>query len=753
MNLINILNRLKDVEHINKSMIDGIYSFTYKIVFIMFGASIALCYLLYPALGMLIIYWGLILWVLLGIRLYVAFTYKKYPEQYTLTQWYFFYVLFAFLIAIYTSILSVLFFLGMDLEYQLYLILILLGLSLGSATAFPSNYRFGVIYLLIIILPLLIVLIISDTHIHYAVMSFLILNSTGLLGMIFRNYKHEEEFSQLASEHRILNNLFKEAPNGIFIYDNNLKILECNEKFLSLFGNNEKEMIDFDLNTLNDKHMVTTLKDAISHGVQTYSGEYISMTNKQYWVDIQIFPYKNKYDKTIGNIALVSDNSKEHRALDELNYLVEHDALTGLLNRRGFYSTMENLIKNKLHETHYSLLFYLDLNQFKGINDSLGHSTGDAVLLHVAQRLNETIGIECDVCRLGGDEFIIIYPYISKNLTNAKMESEQYSESINSIFTKAFIIEELHLHISTSMGVIILEPNYMNIEEVVRHADITMYQAKNSNENVAYYNELLDVEQKELFNLQHDLAYAEGLEEFEMYFQPIVHIHNDALYAAEALIRWNHPKKGILSPDAFISLSIKAGLLSQITWWVLDNVCSQIVQWKKLNCWNLEYISINVNAQQLIENNFAVEFLYRLNRYGINTQDIVIEITERSLIDNFDNTQGVINELRSHGIRCAIDDFGIGYSSLSYLKKLSFHTLKIDREFVKDIEFNPEEITLVSTILDIGRQFNYNIVIEGIEDKKQKDLLLGLDSNLRYQGYYCSKPIDAEEFRKTFLIK
>jgi diguanylate cyclase (GGDEF)-like protein len=747
------LNRLKDVENINNELLDNLYAFTRQIVFILAGVSVILLYLLYSSLSNLILYWCIPFWMILFIRLYSAYLYKYNRDKFTLNQWYTLYLFFAFFIAMYLSSMSILFFSQLTLEFQLYIILILIGVSFGAASAFPSNYRLGLVYLIIIILPLCVELLMADKEIYYVLLLLLLLNVLGQVGLIIRNYKHEEEFSQLLSEHKILNNLFKEAPNGIFIYDNNLKILECNEKFLSLFGNNEEGMIAFDLNTLNDKHMVTTLKDAISHGVQTYSGEYISMTNKQYWVDIQIFPYKNKYDKTIGNIALVSDNSKEHRALNELNYLVEHDALTGLLNRRGFYSTMENLIKNKLHETHYSLLFYLDLNQFKGINDSLGHSTGDAVLLHVAQRLNETIGIECDVCRLGGDEFIIIYPYISENLTNAKMESEQYSESINSIFTKAFIIEDLHLHISTSMGVIILEPNYMNIEEVVRHADITMYQAKNSNENVAYYNELLDVAQKELFNLQHDLAYAEGLEEFEMYFQPIVHMHNDSLCAAEALIRWNHPKKGMLSPDAFIPLSIKAGLLSQITWWVLDNVCSQIVKWKKLNCWNLEYISINVNAQQLIENNFAVEFLYRLNKYGINTEDIVIEITERSLIDNFDNTQGVINELRSHGIRCAIDDFGIGYSSLSYLKKLSFHTLKIDREFVKDIEFNPEEITLVSTILDIGRQFNYNIVIEGIEDKKQKDLLLGLDSNLRYQGYYCSKPIDAEEFRKTFLIK
>jgi EAL domain-containing protein (putative c-di-GMP-specific phosphodiesterase class I) len=296
-----------------------------------------------------------------------------------------------------------------------------------------------------------------------------------------------------------------------------------------------------------------------------------------------------------------------------------------------------------------------------------------------------------------------------------------------------------------------IEPKYQNIEEIIRHADITMYHAKNSNGNISYYNVELDKKQKELFGLQHDLAYAVDKNQFDLFYQPIVTIKDEKLYSAEALIRWNHPEKGLLTPDAFIPLAIKAGLLSKITWWVLDEVCQHIAEWKKFGLWSLEYVSINVNAQQLIENNFADEFLKKLELYGLETKDIVVEITERSLIDNFDSTQNVINSLREHGVRCAIDDFGVGYSSLSYLKKLSFHTLKIDREFIKDIESNPKELLLVSTILDIGRQFNYNIVIEGVEDKKQKDLLLGLDEGLSYQGYYFSKALHADEFREKFL--
>jgi predicted signal transduction protein with EAL and GGDEF domain len=355
------------------------------------------------------------------------------------------------------------------------------------------------------------------------------------------------------------------------------------------------------------------------------------------------------------------------------------------------------------------------------------------------------------VSRLGGDEFIIIVPHISTDSHIADKKARAYSKEIEDIFLEPFVIKEMHLHIKSSIGIVLMEPGYTNTEEIIRHADLSMYQAKIDKGHISYYDSSLDKQQKDLFILQHDLAYAIEKDQLGLFYQPIVGMKKDKLYSAEALIRWEHTTKGLLSPEEFIPLAIKAGLLSKITWWVVDRVCQDIAQWKKENLWNLKYVSINVNAQQFVENNFPEKFLKKLKKYGLETKDIMIEITERSLIDNFDNTQHVINGLRSKGVKCAIDDFGIGYSSLSYLKKLSFNTLKIDRAFIKDIESNPKELHLVSTILDIGRHFNYNIVIEGIEDANQKELLLGLDDKLRYQGYHFSKPLHAEEFRQRFL--
>jgi EAL domain-containing protein (putative c-di-GMP-specific phosphodiesterase class I) len=291
----------------------------------------------------------------------------------------------------------------------------------------------------------------------------------------------------------------------------------------------------------------------------------------------------------------------------------------------------------------------------------------------------------------------------------------------------------------------------MNVEEIVRQADITMYQAKKSTQHISYYNEELDKKQKELFILQHDLKKASQKNQFKLFYQPIVKMKDERVFSAETLIRWEHPNKGLLSPHDFIPLAIQVGFLSEITWWLIDEVCQHITQWKRNNQWSLDYVSININAQQLIETNFATLFLQKLKENGLETKDIMIEITERSLIDNFESTQNIINELRSHGVKCAIDDFGIGYSSLSYLQKLSFNTLKIDREFIKNLQHKADDIALIKTILAIGKQFNYHIVVEGIEEEKQKELLLEIDEDLSYQGYLFSKPLPHGKFTEKFL--
>ncbi len=752
MNLKRLFSSIKELQKVDDSVVIALYTLSTRALLVVVMLAILIITALYPILDGSILVWALILMLLTGYRLYSAYIFKENPKKYAMALWYKKFIFDAILTALVFSTLGFIFIHQVDHYYQLYIVAVLVGLSLGSTVSLSADARLNIMYSAILLLPLIFTMaFLYDTPLHIILTISLILYFLAQVTNIYNMYQQKNAFNTLQSEHMLLNSLFKNAPLGIFTYDKDLKVLECNEQLNKLFEYEKDEMIGMDLHRLPDKDIVKVLENAIIEGTQSYEGPYVSLKGKSFWIDAKVFSFTDLDNNILGGVGMIEDKTKEHVALTDLEYMVQHDVLTGLLNRRGFRNYMEKLVTSAKHQTHFSILFYLDLNQFKSINDSLGHQVGDNVLLAVSKRLTDLLGEDRMISRLGGDEFIIIIPHVSDDKNLVYQEAEEYSREIQDLFLEPFIIQEMHLHIKSSIGIVLMEPAYINTDEIIRYADLSMYQAKNENGHVAYYDSSLDKQQKELFILQHDLAYAVKKNQLGLMYQPVVSIDGDIVSSAEALIRWEHPTRGFLPPQDFIPLAIKAGLLSHITWWLLDNICQHISQWKKENRWKLEYISMNVNAQQFVENDFAREFLKKLREYGLETKDIMIEITERSLIDNFDNTEDVINELRRQGVRCAIDDFGIGYSSLSYLKKLSFHTLKIDKEFIKNIETTPKEVHLISSILDIGRQFDYNIVIEGIENEQQQALLRELDPKLRYQGYHFSKAIDVEEFTERFL--
>jgi len=744
---------LNKLQNIDTKTVENLYSQSSRSLSVLFVFSSLVTLALVPMLGTKILTWFSILTVLIIYRLYLFFQFKYHHDTHTNMYWYIKFVILSLISSIIFSSLGFIFIHDVENYYKLFIMSAVLGVSLGATSSLASDFRLNIIHMSIMLVPLLITLIFSmSMPIHWILSISIFIYYMGQINSIYKMNKQSKELVDLKSKQIFLHSLFKEAPLGIFLYDKDLKITDCNEQLGRLFNRKVENLIGLNLNNLTDKRPFSNFADALTIGKQSYSGPYVSIKGDKYWIDVKSFPFKNNEDNTtLGGIAILEDKTKEHANKENLEYLVEHDTLTGLLNRRGFTNYIDNLVSDETHKTHYSILFYLDLNQFKGINDSLGHAVGDEVLLTVSTRLVNMLHNDCMVSRLGGDEFIIMVPHVSDKLDASYLKAEETSTQIQNIFVDPFIINQLHLHVQASIGIVMMDPGYTNTEEIIRHADLTMYQAKSDTGHISYYNSSLDAKQKDLFMLQHNLAYAAQNNQFQLFFQPVVCMKNESLISAEVLIRWEHPTKGMLSPEEFIPLAIKAGLLSKITWWLIDNVCYQIVQWKNDKQWKLQYISVNINSQQLLENNFAIEFFKKLKLYNVQAHEIMLEITERSLIDNFERTQGVINVLRSHGIKCAIDDFGTGYSSLSYLKKLSFHTLKIDRTFVKDIGQSPKELVLMNTILNIGRQFNYNIIIEGIENDQQKQALLELDENLSYQGYFFSKPVKGEEFTKKFL--
>jgi len=328
---------------------------------------------------------------------------------------------------------------------------------------------------------------------------------------------------------------------------------------------------------------------------------------------------------------------------------------------------------------------------------------------------------------------------------------DHFAQRVLEIFDTPFVINNSSHRLSASMGMVIVEPKFKDVEELIRKADIAMYQAKGSGETTSSYDPKLDQAQKEQFILQSDLHHALQKNQFQLYLQPIVSIVDNNVIAGETLLRWKHPSNGILMPDKFLPLLLKGGLLWEVTWWIIEQICIQINAWKKQNRWNLEYLSININVLQLLETDFTERYLAMLSRYGVSCSEITLEITEQTLVENFKNTKEVISHLQKKGVRFAIDDFGVGYSSLSYIQNLSLNAIKIDKSFVLNIENKISDVSLIKTIFHIAQQFNYTLVIEGIENENQKKILQDLDDTLVYQGFYFSKPIPKEEFGMKYL--
>ncbi|WP_296823876.1 EAL domain-containing protein [Sulfurovum sp.] len=756
--------QLKTVLPIDYKMVSSLNALSEKSLFVVIILGIITSYFLYPALGFKIILWNILLLAVVSYRLFSAVSFRKNHKKYSLRTWYRKFAISAFLTAaLFGALAFIVIPYDDNIQLHLFVIIILLGLSGGSSTALAPDHRIAITYVMIIMLPLFVSMLIRGTGLHLIMAMLIIIYTISKAMMAIQDFKQRRKISQqekqiltvkkaLQEKQDMLYHFVEEAPLAIFSYDMDLHIIDTNDALLKLLKTTKKKIIGLDLMTLPDTRVVDTMKKALHQGSQVYRGPYNSVQGLDLWVEIICFAVNDAEGNVIGGTGIIEDKTKEHTALAELEFLAKHDLLTSLFNRRGLKEYMESFMQKEQHKHSYSLLFYLDLNKFKHINDSLGHKAGDELLVAIADRLKKFVKKECIVSRFGGDEFILVSPFVSENLLETQIEAQDCIKRIQKAFSSPFVVDDMNLSMQTSIGIVAIEPNNSDIEEIIRHADIAMYLAKKSgNTHTSYYNTELDNERKKLFLLQHDLVNAAENGQLQLYLQPMVSMEHENLVAAECLLRWNHPVHGLLSPNEFIPIAIETGLISELTWWLVEEICKLIYQLKKKNIWKVNYVSINIDAKQLLVSHFVKEFLSKLGKYDLKTSDILIEITERSIIDNFDDTQDVINTLRNKGIKCAIDDFGTGYSSLSYLKKLSFDTLKIDREFVKDIQNRPDDIALIKMILAIGKLFNYHIVVEGIEEEKQKELLLQVDKDLIYQGFLFSEPLSAKAFTEKYL--
>ncbi len=459
------------------------------------------------------------------------------------------------------------------------------------------------------------------------------------------------------------------------------------------------------------------------------------------------FSAKPKFDENgdyIGSYNFGEDITEVFNSRAKIDYMATHDALTSLPNRFMLSSILEHSINEAKRVKERFAVVFLDLDNFKNINDNFGHQEGDRVLIEMANRLKKNLRNNDFVCRFGGDEFVILLEHIK---TTEAISS--IIEKLNKIFLTIFETDTYAHYLKCSMGIAIYPDDASTPEQLLKKSDIAMYESKKKGKNryTFYSHELGHKVEKDL-HIERLLRKAVEKNEFEIYYQPQISLHDDKIIGVEALIRWNSPELGFVSPVEFIPIAEKTHLIIPIGSWVLKTACKQVKKWQdEKKCKG--NLSVNISGTQLNHDDLSVLLQNTLEESGLEARFLDLEITESVLMNNAENWEKLFDNIKNMGINISIDDFGTGYSSLSYLRQFPADELKIDKSFIDDIPNKKDACVIVNTIIALAKSLGYKTVAEGVETIEQKEYLKenGCDN---IQGYYYSKPLCVSDMEKYF---
>ena len=574
-----------------------------------------------------------------------------------------------------------------------------------------------------------------------------------------KNHALEQRNQQLSAQGRTLQENMEslrimasvfESCEGIMVTDVDSRIIRVNRAFQDITGYSSDEIIGKNSKILrsNQQSLMFNARmwaQLLSDG--SWVGEVWDKHKDGHLYPKQMFITAVKDDEglTTEYVSTFSDTTERNRAEEEIHQLAFYDVLTSLPNRRLLMDHLQLALSTSARSDQFGALLFLDMDRFKILNDTLGHDFGDLLLVEVAKRLQNCVREEDTVARLGGDEFIILLNNLGDVIDDASQKAAMIAEKIRSCLSAPYILIDHQCFSSPSIGVCLYHDNTVPATELLKQADLAMYQAKESGRNkVCFFDRSMQLAVERSATLETDLRQALVKNELHLYYQMQL---NDELcpIGAEALVRWKHPARGLVSPVEFIPFAETNSMILEIGDLVIKLACQQLQLWSENENTQQLTLAVNVSAKQFIQDDFVENIICVLQCYSFEPRLLKLELTESVILDDVTMVIAKMNELKAFGVCLSLDDFGTGYSSLSYLKKLPMDQIKIDRSFVRDMTSDENDVMLVKTILDMARNFNIQVIAEGVETEAQLSLLKRLGC-MEFQGFYFSKPVPIEQF-------
>ena len=538
--------------------------------------------------------------------------------------------------------------------------------------------------------------------------------------------------------------VFENSGEGIVITNNARIVVSINDAFTRITGYELADVYGQSLQLhgtgLNDQAFLQAMWEALDE-VGYWEGEigyrHRDGNPRHVWLIMrQVRDSNGQLTNYIGHLADIS----ERRAWEEhFRYLSEHDYLTGLPNRTLFQDRLQQAIRLSARQDEMLAVAFMDLDRFKNINDSLGHHIGDRLLHAVAERIRQHLRASDTLSRQGGDEFILLLTGLHRT-EDAVQVIEQLQRSVADIY----LIDEYEFGVTCSIGVSMFPRDGSDYDSLIKHADAAMYQAKAAGRNsYHFYTHDLSERAVERVQIESGLRRALDNQELQVFYQPQIDIDSGRIVGAEALLRWIHPELGTIPPLRFIPVAEETGLIVPIGEWVLHSACRQACQWQAQGF--ALSVAVNLSAVQFRHKALEQSIGQALSASGLAPQWLELELTEGLIMDGSDSVIGIMQRLRQIGVKLSVDDFGTGYSSLSYLKRFPLDKLKIDQSFVRDVTTDPDDAAITRAIINMAQSLKLKVIAEGVETQEQLEFLRRYECD-EYQGYYCSKPVPADEF-------